>query len=453
MLVLPAFISVLFSFYRSVVCLHSVLNFNNCFCHGGTMKDISHLYSELYGEKYDRKDLDQRYESLIARHKELFKADEDSIMLFSTAGRTELAGNHTDHNLGLVIAGTINLDTIAAVTLRDDSKVIVNSEGFPEVVVDINDLAVRQEEKNTTHALLRGIAKAFKDRGLKIGGWQANTTTRVLKGSGLSSSAAIEVLCAEIFNNLYNDDTLPPVELAKISKYAENVYFDKPSGLLDQIGCAQGGVVGIDFKDNDNPVLTPISIDFEKFGYDLVIVDTKGNHADLTGEYAAVPLEMRQVAAWFGKKNLREVDYEDFMEKLPEVRAAVANDRAILRAIHFFDENMRVEAMLDCLQEDDFDSYLYYVEESGNSSFKYLQNVYPAINVKEQGLSLALAVTEDFLAGEGACRVHGGGFAGTIQAYIPKELTEDYRKLMDGIFGEGSTVVLAIRKKPACRLI
>lgn len=416
------------------------------------MKDISSLYSELYGERYSKEAMDKRFQALLDRHKELFGRSEDETMLFSTAGRTELAGNHTDHNLGLVIAGTINLDTIAAVSLRDDSTVIVNSEGFPEVVVDISDLEVREEEKNTTQSLLRGIAKAFKDRGLKVGGWQANTTTRVLKGSGLSSSAAIEVLCAEIFNNLFNDDVLAPVELAKISQYAENVYFGKPSGLMDQIGCAQGGIVGIDFADNANPVLTPLDVNFEDYGYDLVIVDTKGNHADLTGEYAAVPAEMKQVAAYFGADCLRKVDYEEFIEKLPQLREAVSNDRAILRAIHFFDENMRVEAMLDCLKEKDIDGYLYYVEESGNSSFKYLQNVYPAINVKEQGLSLALALTEDFLSGEGACRVHGGGFAGTIQAYIPKELTEDYIDFMDSVFGEGSATVLAIRKRPTCRL-
>ena len=416
------------------------------------MKDISSLYSELYGERYSKEAMDKRFQALLDRHKELFGRSEDETMLFSTAGRTELAGNHTDHNLGLVIAGTINLDTIAAVSLRDDSTVIVNSEGFPEVVVDISDLEVREEEKNTTQSLLRGIAKAFKDRGLKVGGWQANTTTRVLKGSGLSSSAAIEVLCAEIFNNLFNDDVLAPVELAKISQYAENVYFGKPSGLMDQIGCAQGGIVGIDFADNANPVLTPLDVNFEDYGYDLVIVDTKGNHADLTGEYAAVPAEMKQVAAYFGADCLRKVDYEEFIEKLPQLREAVSNDRAILRAIHFFDENMRVEAMLDCLKEKDIDGYLYYVEESGNSSFKYLQNVYPAINVKEQGLSLALALTEDFLSGEGACRVHGGGFAGTIQAYIPKELTDDYIDFMDSVFGEGSATVLAIRKRPTCRL-
>ena len=417
------------------------------------MKDISHLYKDLYGDKYDRNDMDRRYESLLRRHEELFGVSEDKVALFSTAGRTELAGNHTDHNLGMVIAGTINLDTIAAVSPRDDSKVIVNSEGFPEVVVDITDLEVKKEEENTTHALLRGIAKAFTDRGIKIGGWQANTTTRVLKGSGLSSSAAIEVLCAEIFNNLFNEDKLEPVELAKISQYAENVYFGKPSGLMDQIGCAQGGVVGIDFKDSKNPVLTPIAVDFEKFGYDLVIVDTKGNHADLTGEYAAVPVEMKEVAAFFGKSVLREVDYEEFIDSLPQLREKIKNDRAILRAFHYFNENLRVKAMLDCLKEDDFDSYLYYVEESGNSSFKYLQNVYPAINVKEQGLSIALAVSEDFLYGEGVCRVHGGGFAGTIQAYVPKDLTEDYIELIDSIFGPGSTTVLAIRKKPTCRLI
>ena len=417
------------------------------------MKDLSHLYKDLYGERYDKADMDARYESLIQRHEELFGTKEDDIALFSTAGRTELAGNHTDHNLGKVIAGTINLDTIAAVSLRDDNKVIVNSEGFPEVVVDITDLEVKADEVNTTQALLRGIAKSFKDRGLKIGGWQANTTTRVLRGSGLSSSAAIEVLCAEIFNNLFNDDALAPVELAKIGQYAENVYYGKPSGLLDQIGCAQGGIVGIDFEDNANPVLTPIDVNFEDYGYDLVIVDTKGDHADLTGEYAAIPTEMREIAAYFGKKNMREVSWEDLISHFKEVRAAVGNDRAVLRAIHFLNENTRVEAMLECLQEKDIDGYLYFVTESGNSSFKYLQNVYPVVDTKHQGLPIALSLTEDFLCGEGACRVHGGGFAGTIQAYIPKEDTADYIALMDSIFGEGAATVLAIRKKPTCRLI
>lgn len=415
------------------------------------MKDISHLYADLYGKHADVKDQNARYESLIKTHTELFGEQED-IALFSCAGRTELAGNHTDHNLGRVIAGTINLDTIAAVSLRSDNRVILKSEGFPVVDVDITDLGIVEEEKNTTHALLRGIAAEFRNRGLKVGGWQANTTTRVLKGSGLSSSAAIEVLCGEIFNNLFNEDVLPPVELAKIGQYAENVYFGKPSGLMDQIGCGQGGVVGIDFKDAKNPVLTPIDIDFAKYGYNLVIVDTKGNHADLTPDYAAVPTEMKEVAAFFGKSCLREVDYKSFLSSIPEVRAALKNDRAVLRAYHFFNENQRVEAMLDCLENEDIESYLYWVGESGSSSFRYLQNNYSPSHPAEQGIPIALAVAEDILQGEGAVRVHGGGFAGTIQAYVPDEQLDEFKEKMNNLFGEGSTTVLAIRHKSVCRL-
>lgn len=415
------------------------------------MKDISNLYPDLYGKDFDKKAQDSRYEALLATHKEVFGSQEET-MLFSTAGRTELAGNHTDHNLGLVIAGTINLDTIAAVSKRDDSRVIVKSEGFPIVDVDINDLEVKEAEKNTTHALLRGIAADFRNRGLKIGGWQANTTTNVLKGSGLSSSAAIEVLCAEIFNSIYNDNQLAPVELAKIGQYAENVYFGKPSGLMDQIGCAQGGITGIDFKDNRNPVLTPIDVDFQHYGYNLIIVDTKGNHANLTPDYAAVPTEMREVAAFFGKLNLREVSYQDFLDNIPALRKKLNNDRAILRAHHFFNENMRVREMLECLKQGDIEGWLILVEESGNSSFKYLQNVYSPAHTAEQGLPLALALSENILAGDGAVRVHGGGFAGTIQAYVPIDLTEEYIAQMNRTFGEGAATVLSIRHLPTCRL-
>ena len=297
------------------------------------LNKLHEVYPELYGRHYDEKDMDERFESLKSEGEKLFGKNDFAI--FSAAGRTEIAGNHTDHNLGKVIGGTINLDTIAYVQKRDDNKVVLASEGFPTVDIDADDLEIKKEEENTTHALLRGIARAFRDRGLKVGGWQAYTTTRVLKGSGLSSSAAIEVLCAEIFNNLYNDDKLDPVELAKIGQFAENVYFGKPSGLLDQICCANGGVVGIDFKDQKNPVVTPISVDFEENGYSMIITDTKGSHADLTPEYAAVPPEMRMVAGFFGKKNLREVEYEDFVKNIPAIRKQCGTDRAILRAYHF----------------------------------------------------------------------------------------------------------------------
>ncbi len=414
------------------------------------METLHKVYPSLYGKEYDEKDMDTRFSALKAAHKEIFGVE--ATALFSTAGRTELAGNHTDHNLGCVIAGTINLDTIAAVSLRDDKRIILQSEGFPAVDVDVTDLTIHQDEKNSTHALIRGIAKAFEDRGLNVSGFQANTTTRVLKGSGLSSSAAIEVLIGEILNSLFNEDKLAPVEIAKIGQFAENVYFGKPSGLMDQIGCAEGGVVGIDFKDNKNPVLTPLAIDFAQYGLNLVIVDTKGNHANLTPDYAAVPNEMREVAAYFGKTALRDVCYKEFLINLAKVRAAVKNDRAILRAYHYFNENRRVAEMLKALESNDINEYLRLVKESGRSSFEYLQNVYSTIDVKEQGLSLGLAVAEEILKDEGAYRVHGGGFAGTIQAYVPSSKLEEFKATMDSLFGEGATTVLAIRKAPTCRI-
>ena len=415
------------------------------------LEKLHEIYPALYGKNYDEKDMDRRFESLIDKHKELFKRDD--VMLFSAAGRSEIAGNHTDHNLGLVIGATINLDTIACVSKRDDSRVIIASEGFPVVDVDISDLEIKSEERNTTEALVRGIAKAFRERGIEVGGYQANTTTRVLKGSGLSSSAAIEVLAAEIFNNIYGSDKLDPVELAKIGQYAENVYFGKPSGLLDQISCAHGGIVGIDFKDPKNPLITPLDVDFEEHGYALVITDTKGNHADLTEEYASVPPEMRMVASYFGKDNLREVEYADFISNIKEIREKLKNDRAILRAYHFFKENERVALMLQELKDESIDTFLMLVEESGNSSFKYLQNVYPSSSPSEQGLSLALALSEDVLEGEGASRVHGGGFAGTIQAYVPEYMVDKYIKRMESVFGEGCSTCIAIRKLPVARIL
>ena len=409
------------------------------------------LYPKLYGTVYDEKDMDKRFEGLLAKHKELFGITDAA--LFSAAGRTEIAGNHTDHNLGKVIGGTINLDTVGAVSKRDDSRVIIASEGFPVVDVDISDLSVHPEEINQTESLTRGIAAAFQGRGLRTGGWQANTSTRVLKGSGLSSSAAIEVLTAEIFNSLFNDDVLPPIELAKIGKFAENVYFGKPSGLLDQACCAQGGITGIDFKDEQNPVLTPLDVSFAKYGFSMVITDTKGSHADLTHEYAAIPPDMRSVAAYYGKKNLSEVDPEEFFYDIPKLRKVLANDRAILRAYHFFTENERVDWMLDCLKEGDFETFLCLVEESGNSSFKYLQNVYPASSPQTQGLSIALAISERILGCEGAYRVHGGGFAGTIQAYVPDGLLEEYLREMEHAFGKGAATIIAIRSLPVARIL
>ncbi len=406
---------------------------------------LHEVYTSLYGNSCDQADMDKRYLNLIKTHQELFGQTEPS--LFSTAGRTELGGNHTDHNQGKVIAATINLDTIAAVTKRSDNNVVLTSEGYPEVVVDLKYLEKVKDEENTTEALVRGIASAFKQRGLLIGGWQANTTSRVLKGSGLSSSAAIEVLCATIFNHLFNKDALSPVDLAIIGKYSENEYFGKPSGLMDQVACAYGGIIGIDFADEAHPVIEPIQYSFNDQGYQLVIVDTGGNHADLTPEYAAVPKEMKEVAAYFGKKNLREVDQQLFIQEIKNLRSSLKNDRAILRAIHFFEENKRVSKMLEALEQNIMNKYLQAVKASGESSFCFLQNLYPSHYTQEQGLSLAIAVTKMILGTEVTARVHGGGFAGTIQAYIPIERFAFYKNEMENIFGKGSVTPLSIRKK------
>ncbi len=415
------------------------------------IETLHKVYPDLYGKEYNEKEMDERFENLLRRHKELF--GEKDVAIFSAAGRTEIAGNHTDHNLGKVIGGTINLDTIGAVSRRSDMKVVIDSEGFPVVEVDISDSEPKESEKNDTAALVRGIAEGFRKRGLAIGGWEANTTTKVLGGSGLSSSAAIEVLIAKIFNNFYNEDVLEPIELAKIGQFAENVYYGKPSGLLDQACCAQGGIVGIDFKDNENPVLTPLDVDFSSYGYTMIITNTHGSHADLTGEYAAVPPEMREIAAFYGKKNLREVEFSDFLRDIGKIREKVQNDRAVLRAYHFFTENKRVDLMLQELRDGDIDTFLYLVEESGNSSFRFLQNVYPSSSPANQGLSIAIALSEEILRGDGAVRVHGGGFAGTIQAYVPDNLLEKYIQGMESVFGKGCTTRIAIRKLPVARIL
>ncbi len=414
-------------------------------------EELHRIYPSLYGSVYDEEAMDRRFSALVKKHEELF--NRKNAMIFSAAGRTEIAGNHTDHNLGLVIGASINLDTIAAVSKRDDNTVVLHSEGFPVCNISLDDLSVHEEEKNTTASILRGIAGAFRERGTAIGGWEANLMTDVAVGSGLSSSASVEVLVAQIFNTLYNNGKLGSLELARIGQYAENVYFGKPSGLLDQICCATGGIVGIDFKDRDNPVVTPLELDLSEFELTMVITNTHGCHADLTDEYASVPPEMREVAALFGKENLREVDYNAFMSSLGELRKKLGNDRALLRAYHFFTENERVRFMLDEIRNCDIDTFLYNVNESGTSSFCFLQNVYPSSAPREQGLSLAIALSQHILDGEGAVRIHGGGFAGTVQAYVPDHLLSRYIKEMEALFGKGSCTKIAFRKMDAARII
>ena len=392
----------------------------------------------------------RRLEDLEKKHVELFGTMPQA--LFSTSGRTELGGNHTDHNNGKVIAGSIDLDTIAAVHETMDYNVTILSEGYPAVNVDISDLSVHEEEQGTTHALVRGVAAAIVKRGGCLGGFEANTDSNIFKGSGLSSSAAIEVLIGTIFNSLFNDDRFTATGLAIMGQEAENSYFGKPCGLMDQIACANGGIVGIDFKDASNPAISPISIDFSEYGYDYIVVNTGGSHADLTCDYASIPLEMKTVAKWFGKPVLREVAPQDFFDSLFSLRKDLSNDRAILRAYHFFRENDCVDNMLKALSSKDFDGYLNLVRESGESSFEFLQNIYSPTCSTEQGISLAYAMAKSFLGHEGAYRIQGGGFAGTIEAYIPHCKTDAFESHMSKVFGKDCCTKLAIRSLPTMRI-
>ena len=404
----------------------------------------------MYGRLADSNEAERRFDDLFGRHLEIF--GEKPEALFSTSGRTELGGNHTDHNLGKVIAGSINLDTIAAVRKVPGNAVTIASEGYPVIEVDISELRIDPSLYGTTEALVKGVAASIIRRGGSIGGFKANMSSRVFKGSGLSSSAAVEVLVGTIFNSLYNGDRFSTTDLAIMGQEAENDYFGKPSGLMDQLACANGGIVGIDFRDPKAPAITPIAIDFADYGYNLVITTTGGNHADLTDDYASIPLEMKSVARFFGKSVLREVPYEQFRQNVGKLREAISNDRAILRAYHYFEENIRVDAMVDALSRKDFGTYLKLVTASGESSFKYLQNIYSPKAAGEQGIALAYMMTDSFLGGEGAFRVQGGGFAGTLEAYIPFDRTDSYARHMEKLFGEGCCTTLAIRNLPTMRI-
>ena len=380
--------------------------------------------------------------------------EEHDASLYTVAGRSELSGNHTDHNRGCVVAASISLDIIAVAAPTTDGIVRVKSEGFGEDAVDINVYTSPVEEKfGTSESIIAGMCAGFKMNGHKIGGFVAYTTSSVLKGSGLSSSAAFEDMIGTIESHLYNGGEVSNVEIAKLAQYAENKFFGKPCGLMDQVACAYGGAVAIDFEDTKNPVITPINFDFTGAGYNLCIVSTGGNHADLTDDYASVPAEMKAVAAYLGKEVLRETDEDAVIAAIPALREKLG-DRAIMRAIHFFNENKRVEAQKNALIAGDIETFFENVKASGRSSFCYLQNVYTTKNVSEQGLSLALCLAEQTLSGKSAAwRVHGGGFAGTIQAFVKTEDVAQLKSVMDACFGEGACMVLNIRPVGAARVI
>ncbi len=424
--------------------------------------NISEIKSAIIAGKYDKTFsvlypdnltvARERYVNACDKFYEFF-GDNDNIRIFSAPGRTEVGGNHTDHQHGRVLAGSVNLDVIGVVAENNDNIVRIESEGYKVDPVDLNDLESKESEYGRTSALIRGCCAHFKKSGYNIGGFNAYTTSDVLGGSGLSSSAAYEVLICNILNGLFNEGAAADrVEIAKISQKSEREFFGKPCGLLDQMASSQGGFTAIDFNNPDIPVVEQIDFDLSAHGYTLCVVDTHGDHADLTRDYADITVECREVSRYFEKDFLREVDQNEFYGAIADLRVKFG-DRAVLRAIHFFNEDMRAEEQKIALKQDDFEHFLDLVNESGDSSFKYLQNLYSTSNVKAQGLCLALSLTEMFLGGDGACRVHGGGFAGTIQCYIPTDRIEEYKKMINAVFGQGSCCCLNIRPIGGCEIL
>ena len=407
--------------------------------------------ADIYGEENVSTQV-ERYTEAVSDFLSLY--GEREVTLFSVPGRSEISGNHTDHNHGKVLAGSINLDIIAVATKTNDGVITIKSKGFPEDVIDTNSYTSPVEKDFfTSGALIAGMAKAFVNAGYEKGGYLAYTTSNVFKGSGLSSSAAFEVMVGNILNYFYNDGKVENTEIAKMAQYSENVFFGKPCGLMDQMACAVGGFVYIDFKDTKKPVIEKIPFDLSAQGYALCIVNTGGNHADLNEDYASVPAEMKSVAKLFGAEYLRQISKKRVLDNVSAIREAVG-DRAILRSIHFFNENERVTKQARALKNGNVANFFRYTKESGRSSFMYLQNVFTTKNVQEQGLSLALAITDSVMSGKGgAFRVHGGGFAGTIQAFVPFALVEKYRAAIDGAFGKGACHVLRIRPYGAIKVL
>ena len=416
------------------------------------MLDLSAVnYKDIYCTDEAAARQGDRYDSSVKAFGGAFENAQPQA-IFSAPGRTEVGGNHTDHQHGEVLAASINKDAIAVVSPCEDGRVNVLAEGFGMTNIVLSDLALREDEKETTAALIRGVLAGLKDNGYVLGGFDAYITSDVLIGAGLSSSAAFETLIGTIVSGLYNDMSIDPVTIAKIGQYAENTYFGKPCGLMDQMACSVGGLVHIDFEDPANLVVDKVDFDFTKTDYVLCITDTKGSHADLTDEYAAVPAEMKQIAQDLGYNVLRPVTLENIEDNIVTLREK-AGDRAVLRAIHFVNETKRAGKEAEALNKGDLDAFLSLVRQSGDSSFKYLQNVYTNKDVKQQNVSLALAVSESILGPDEVCRVHGGGFAGTIQAFVRKDNAACYRKHMDKIFGEGACEILAIRNYGGIRVI
>lgn len=405
------------------------------------------IYRDLLADIYIDKEKIQyqtiRYINALQEYEKAFGSSE--VEIYSAPGRSEIGGNHTDHQHGEVLAASINNDAIAIVKKLEEPVVKIISDGYDLITIPLDDLEKKNSEEGTTASLIRGVLAGTREHGYTIGGFQAYVTSDVLIGAGLSSSAAFETIIGTILSGLYNNMSISAIEIAIIGQFAENIYFGKPCGLMDQMACSVGSLVHIDFANPEKPVVNRVEFDLDRHGYSLCITDTKGSHADLTTDYAAVPEEMKKVAAYFGKEVLRDVTKKELFANLNNIRAAV-NDRAVLRAIHFTEENERVQKEVSALQTDNFTDFLDTVKASGDSSFKYLQNVYTNHDVEHQNVSIALAASDSILGKDGVSRVHGGGFAGTIQAFVKNTTVQEYKHAMDAIFSEGSCNILKIRK-------
>ena len=414
-------------------------------------KKLDDRFDKIYGG--DKNSIEEAYlrlSSVLEHFQKIEKSD--NARIFSASGRMELSGNHTDHNNGNVLTASINLDKLALVSKREDNKIIVYTDGIDNPdSIDINNLEIDKKEFGKSTALIRGVCAGLINSGYKIGGFTAFLNNKVLMGSGLSSSASFESLICEILNALYNDDKIEKTKIALIGQFAENIYFGKPCGLMDQMGCSVGGIISIDFKNPKSPQIEKVEYDFEKSGYALTIVDAKGDHSSLTEEYAAIREEMNAIAKYFSKEVCRDITKEELISNVPKIREKIG-DRAILRAYHFITENERVINQINALKNNDIKKYLNLMNESGLSSFMYLQNCFSITSSKNMGVALALTLTKDFLNGDGACRVHGGGFAGTIQSLIPLNRVEEYTKLMNSIFGEKSAIKIKVRQSPVCEI-
>ena len=413
--------------------------------------DLDDAIKELYVTD-DASCQRERYMSVINGYADIF-GDAEELALFSAPGRTEIGGNHTDHQHGCIIAGSVNLDVIAAVSFNNENIVRIKSKGYPMDEVSLDDLEIHKEEYDKAISLIRGVLKKISSMGYEIKGFNAYTESNVMKGSGLSSSAAFEVLIGTIVNNLCANNEISPVEIAKIGQFAENVYYNKPSGLLDQMASSVGAVVAVDFKDNDAPVVRKVDFNLSDYDHSLCIIDSGADHADLTHEYAAVTEEMRLVSEFFGKKFLRDVSKSDFMANLKDIRKSVNNDRAILRAIHYFNDSDRAVAETEAVEKGDFAEFCKLNRESGRSSFMYLQNVYASSMPKSQAVSLTLALCDEILGDKGSFRVHGGGFAGTVQAFVPNDMVDEFKSKIEAVLGEGMCHILSIRPVGGYRLI